>query len=232
MIRVLALLALAAQAAPPSKKPASKAAPDGLHLMLKKGALVVEEAFSAESWASKEWHKYKGKFEIVGDQLKVAEVAADGHHPAVSRKADLNAAVIQFRFKFDGAGWLGFAFDGKEHVARCILRPDGFQVLKMSGIGGTTKGEKIDEKRVKLDDGAWHTLVIEISGKEMLAQIDNTHFVFGEMAGVETDKTRFEFISGGQFAWFDDLKIWKAEPDPKWAQKKAILSAQTRKGKG
>ena len=231
MIRVLALSLLAAQAAPPARKPAGKE-PAALNLMLKKGDLLLEESFSGESWNSKEWHKYKGKFEVVGEQLKVAEIPADAHHPAVSRKADLNCAVVQFKFKFEGAGWLGFAFDGKEHVARCIMRPDGFQVTQMSGIGGTTRGEKIDEKRLKLDDGAWHTVVIEISGKEMLAQIDNTHFIFGEKAGVETDKSRFEFISGGQSAWFDDLKIWKAEPDPKWAQKKAILAAQTRKGKG
>ncbi|HEX7896789.1 MAG TPA: hypothetical protein VF950_03460 [Planctomycetota bacterium] len=222
MIRALALAALL-QAAP-GKKP-----PDALNLMLKKGELLLEDSFTAESWGSKDWNKYKGKWEIVGDQLKVAEVASDAHHPAVSRKAELNCAVIQFKFKFDGAGWLGFSFDGKEHVARCMMRPDAFQVVRMSGIGGTTKGETIDEKKVKLADGAWHTIVIEIGGKEMLAQIDNTHFIFGEKAGVETDKTRFEFISGGQFAWFDDLKIWKAEPDPKWAQKKQLLIAQTKK---
>jgi hypothetical protein len=208
---------------------AGKKAPEPLNLMLKKGELLVEDSFSAESWGSKEWNKYKGKWEIVGDQLKVAEVPADAHHPAVSRKAELNRAVIQFKFKFDGAGWLGFSFDGKEHVARCMMRPDAFQVVKMSGTGGTTKGETIDEKKVKLGDGAWHTIVIEISGKEMLAQIDNTHFIFGEKDGVDTEKTRFEFISGGQFAWFDDLKIWKAEPDPKWAQKKQLLIAQTKK---
>lgn len=227
MIRLLALALVLAQAAPPKKAP-----PDGLNLMLKKGDLVVDEGFSPETWGAKDWNKYKGKFEIVDGQLKVAEVPADNHHPAVSRKAELDCAVIQFRFKFEGAGWLGFAFDGKEHVARTILRPDRLQILKMSGIGGTTKGESIDEKQVKLGDGAWHTIVIEINGKEMLAQIDNTHFVFGEKAGVEGAKTRFEFISGGQFAWFDDLKIWKAEPDPKWAQKKAVLTAQTKKGRG
>jgi len=187
---------------------------------------------TAETWASKEWHKYKGKFELVDDALKVAEVPADAHHPAVSRKAELDCAVIQFRFKFEGAGWLGFAFDGKEHVARCILRPDSFEVLKMTGIGGTTKGESIDRKPMKFEQGKWYTIAIEISGKEMLANIDDTHFAFGEKAGVETAKTRFEFISGGQFAWFDDLKIWKGEPDPKWAQKKAVLEARTKKGRG
>lgn len=221
---LIAALLLAPQAA---KKP-----PEALNLMLKKGELLVEEAFTPETWGAKDWNKYKGKFEIADGALKVAEVAADGHHPAVSRKAELNCAVIQFRFKFEGAGWLGFAFDGKEHVARTILRPDKFTILRMSGIGGTTKGEPIDEKALKLADGAWHTIVIEINGKEMLAQIDNTHFIFGEKAGVETDKTRFEFISGGQFAWFDELKIWKAEPDPKWAQKKQVLIAQTKKGRG
>lgn len=221
MLPLIATLLLAAQKAP-----------EPLNLMLKKGELIVDEAFAPETWGSKDWHKYKGRFELVDGALKVAELAADGHHPAVSRKAELDRAVIQFRFKFDGAGWLGFAFDGKEHVARTILRPDKFTILRMSGIGGTTKGEAIDEKSVKLADGAWHTIVIEIQGGEMLAQIDNTHFIFGEKAGVEVPKTRFELISGGQHAWFDDLKIWKAEPDPRWAQKKARLIAMTKKGKG
>lgn len=223
---MITILLLLAQAAPAKKQP------DALNLMLKKGELLLEESFTPESWGAKDWNKYKGKFELVGEQLKVAELPADNHHPAVSRKAELNRAVIQFKFKFDGAGWLGFAFDGKEHVARTMIRPDKFQVVKMTGIGGTTKGETIDEKAVKLADGAWHTIVIEIQGQEMLAQIDNTHFIFGEKAGVELEKTRFEFISGGQFAWFDELKIWKAEPDPKWAQKKQVLIAQTKKGRG
>lgn len=225
ILAFLAALSLGAQNAPKKKEP------EALNLMLKKGDLVVDDPFTAESWASKEWNKYKGKFEIVGDALKVAEITADAHHPAVSRKAELDCAVIQFKVKFEGAGWLGFAFDGQEHVARCIFRPDGFQILKMSGIGGTTKGETIDEKRLKFEPGRWYTVVIEISGKEMLAQVDNTHFILGQKDGVETAKNRFEFISGGQYAWFDDLKIWKAEPDPKWAQKKQILLAQ-KKGKG
>ena len=232
MIRVLALFVVCmpafAQTAPAKKK----SPPDLLNLMVKKGDLLVDEPMTAETWASKEWNKYKGKFELVDDALKVAEIAADAHHPAVSRKADLDCAVIQFRFKFEGSGWLGFAFDGKEHVARCILRPDSLEVLKMTGIGGTTKGESIDKKQMKFEQGKWYTIAIEINGKEMLANVDDTHFAFGEKGGVETSKTRFEFISGGQFAWFDDLKIWKGEADPKWAQKKAVLEARTKKGRG
>jgi len=84
----------------------------------------------------------------------------------------------------------------------------------MSGTGGTTQGVDIDQKRIKLNDAAWHTVVLEV---------DDQHMALGRGEGMTPTRSRCELISGGQSAWYDEIKVWKAEPDDKWPQKKAQL---------
>ena len=63
------------------EKKAEKKTPDGKTWMTKRGELLWEENFEGGLW-SKEWNRYKGDYKVVeGDKLKVAEIAADGHHP-------------------------------------------------------------------------------------------------------------------------------------------------------
>src|SRR5579863_10048403 len=160
----------------PAKK---KDKPDGKVWMCKRGDLLWQEKFE-EGMYSKEWNKYKGNFVVEGDAVKSAEIASDGHHPAMSRKlGGDNDVIIQFSFKDDGAPWMGFALDDKEHVARLIINPDQFKIVKMSGTGPTTKGTDVDTKRAKLNDCSWHQVVWEIVGKEMVATIDDKDMVIG-----------------------------------------------------
>lgn len=200
-----------------------KEKPDGKVWMAKRGELLWEEKFEGGAW-SKEWNRYKGNFAVEGDAVKSAEIAADGHHPAMSRKlGGDNNVIIQFSFKSDGSPWMGFALDDKEHVARLILNPDQFKIVKMSGTGPTTKGSDVDSKRLKLNDGAWHTVVWEIVGNEMVATIDDNQMVMGKADDMTPTRSRCELINGGQFAWWKDIKVWKAEADDKWPQKRAQL---------
>jgi hypothetical protein len=210
-------------------KTRKKDKPDGKVWMVKRGELLWEEKFDEGKW-SKEWNKYKGNYVVEGDAVKSAEIAADGHHPAMSRKlGGDNNVVIQFSFKSDGAPWMGFALDDKEHVARLILNPDQFKIVKMSGTGPTTKGSDVDSKRMKLNDGAWHTVVWEIFGDEMVATIDDQQMVLGKAEGMTPTRSRCELINGGQWAWYRDIKVWKAEADDKWPQKRAQLLAALKK---
>jgi hypothetical protein len=203
--------------------------PDGKVWMCKRGELLWEEKFEGGAW-SKEWNRYKGNFVVEGDAVKSAEVAADGHHPAMSRKlGGDNNVIIQFTFKDDGAPWMGFSLDDKEHVARLFLYPDQFKIVKMSGTGPTTKGSDVDTKRMKLNDGNWHTAVWEIYGDEMVATIDDQQMVLGKAEGMTPTRSRCELINGGQWAWYKDIKVWKAEADDKWPQKRAQLMAALKK---
>jgi len=206
-----------------------KEKPDGKVWMCKRGELLWEEKFEDGKW-SKEWNKYKGNYVVEGDAVKSAEIEADKHHPAMSRKlGGDNNVIIQFTFKDDGAPWMGFSLDDKEHVARLILNPDQFKIVKMSGTGPTTKGSDVDSRKMKLNDGGWHTVVWEIFGDEMVATIDDQQMVMGKAEGMTPTRSRCELINGGQWAWYKDLKVWKAEADDKWPQKRAQLMAALKK---
>jgi hypothetical protein len=196
---------------------------DPATLMTKRGELVFADAFDAP--VLKDWTGNKGKWLLEDGRLKAAELAADMHHPARGRKVGYHDAVLQFSFRLQGAKWLGIGFDDKEHVCRAIVTPGSFRVQKTTGIGPTTKTVKLDERKKDFDPERWYTMVVEISGNEILARIDGDAVALGEAEGLDVDKLRIALISGGEWAWFDDVKLWKAERDPSWAARKAQLLA-------
>jgi len=191
--------------------------------MTKKGDLLWEEKWDEAAWP-KDWYKGKGDWQIADGQLKAAELPADAHHAYSSRKVtDINV-VIQFSFKLDGAKWLGGFFDGKEHVSAMQISADGFNIKKMSGIGPTSKSTELDSSKAKLNDGAWHTVVWEIYDKEMVATIDDKDMVLAKADDLSADRSHLELnTGGGQWALFKDVKVWKAEQDPKWPRMRAYL---------
>jgi hypothetical protein len=211
MMRVACLacvLAVAGSAFAQEKKTEKKFAELNT-VIAKRGELLFSEDFAPETW--KKWNVYKGDFILENDSVKVAEKKQDNHHPAASQRLEMTDMVVQFSFKMDGSGWMGFALDDKEHIARIIIRPNSVQILKMSGIGGTTKGVKVDERRIPFIPGQWYTCTFEVVGNSMAARIGNQFVLQGRHDGLDVKKTRFELISGGRWAWFDGLRIWKAE---------------------
>jgi hypothetical protein len=76
---------------------------------------------------------------------------------------------------------------------------------------------------IKLNTGAWHHVLVEVHGSEMVAQVDNQPPLFFEDGGLKVEKPRLVLINYGQYAWFADIKVWKAEPSEAWAAKRAEL---------
>ncbi|HYG73476.1 MAG TPA: hypothetical protein VEK08_00485 [Planctomycetota bacterium] len=200
-------------------------------LMTTRGKLLKEESFKDQASVTKGnpggWYIYKGKFEVVDGELKISEQKEDGHHPAMSSKLPSKNLIMQCRFKVGNSKWQGLSLDNgkaKEHIFRAMINTNGVSLKRMSGMGPTTKGQNMAEQKIKLDSSKWYTLLVEIFDKEAVLQIPEAKvIIFGENEGVAQDKDRFEFISGGENAWFDDLKVWEAEANPKWAQVKASL---------
>ena len=191
--------------------------------MCKKGELLWEEAFAGTE-IPKDWNKGKGNWVVESGQLKGAELPADAHHAYMSRKVSDPNVVIQITFKLEGAKWMGGFFDGKEHVSALALDGDVFRIKKMSGIGPTSKSSDIDSTRMKLNDGAWHTVVWEVYDKEMVATIDDLQMTLAKADDLSSDQTHLELnTGGGQWALFKDVKVWKAELDDKWPQKRATI---------
>jgi hypothetical protein len=103
----------------------------------------------------------------------------------------------------------------KGHVARAIASPNGFEIMKWSG--------KKDQQKLTLDDNQWHHALVEIHGSEMVAQVDNNPPLYFEDETLKTEKPRLVLINYGQFAWFDDVKVWKGEASETWPERRKQL---------
>jgi hypothetical protein len=230
LVAVLAPLALAQE----PRKAVPKKPADAKVWMALRGPLLWEETFAGGAW-SKDWNLYKGKFVVEKDQLKVAEQASDGHLATMTRNFKESNVILQFNFKFEGAKWLGIQLDDavndakKEHVAQLTIQPDSFRIEKMTGFGGTTKNTVIDQRKMKFEPGAWHTIVWEIQGDEMLAAVDDKEVVMAKVDGLTLVRSRLQLVTSGELAWFDEIKVWKAEADPRWGKRKAALLESIKK---
>jgi hypothetical protein len=234
ILAILFISGLFLQASGQEKKPdpKKKAPPEPKVWMCKKGDLLWEEKFEG-SELPKDWYKGKGNWTVESGTLKGAELPADAHHAYTSRQVKEPNAIIQITFKLDGAKWMGGFFDGKEHVSALSLNSDLFNIKKMSGIGPTSKSTEIDSTRTKLNDGAWHTVVWEVYGDEMVATIDDKEMVLAKAEGLSSDRTHLELnTGGGQWALFKDVKVWKAELDDKWPGRRSMILQLMKKKPG
>jgi hypothetical protein len=227
----ISLLAIPVGAAPEKPKPAAAASSEPETFMTKRGKQLFAEDFSDAGHIKdkKIWNIYKGNFSVQDGALRSIEQKEDMHHPAMSTKLVTKDLVMQCRFKVDQSKWLGLSLDnGKEkvHVFRAMINPQSFSLKRMSGMGPTTKGETIAEKKFKFEPGKWYTMVVEIRGKEVVGTIPEAQIALtGENEGIAIDKDRLELISGGDAAWFDDVKVFEAEANPDWAKNKAKIPA-------
>jgi hypothetical protein len=46
-----------------------------------------------------------------------------------------------------------------------------------------------------------------------------------EDEGLKVEKPRLVLINYGQHAWFDNVKVWKAEPNENWPTKRTEINA-------
>lgn len=231
---LLLVLAPLSRVASQETKKGAKRPPDPKVWMCQKGPLLWEEPFSGGAYA-KDWSLYKGRFVVERDQLKVAENPGDGHLPTMTRSFKESNVILQFAFKFEGAKWMGMQLDDatneqkKEHVAQLTIQPDGFRIERMTGFGPTTRNTVVDQKKMKFEPGSWHTMVWEIQGDEMVATVDDREMVMARAEGMTLVRSRVQLVSAGEWAWFDEIKVWKGESDPKWPRKRAALQEQLKK---
>jgi hypothetical protein len=221
MNRTLAALLLALPAFAQDAKPEPRK--DLAANLCIRGKLIFSDDFSAPE-LSKEWKVAKGKWEIADGTLKGVELAADMHAAVLKHALPSKNVVLQFSFKFDGARSLACSFDGKGHVCRVALSPAGFQVRRDVAKDSGEKASVLGKGTIDLK-GDWHTMLVEIQGKEMLAQVDDKVFAFGEHDGVDVEKSTFGFPMSGESIRIDDVRLWEATPNPDWPAAKQKLTA-------
>ena len=89
-----------------------------------------------------------------------------------------------------------------------VARPEG-----ATGESPTPEGRKNVAFPLSLDPQTWHTFMLETLDNTMRATIDGKPVAYLQSPGIaHPTKSKVEFGCMGKDGFFDDLKIWNAEP--------------------
>lgn len=198
-------------------------------VMVTPGKLALDDPLTAALGA--EWKVGKGKWEAADGAVRGAEVKADMHGAVARRGLAVKDAVIAFSFKLDGAKLISLSLNGeKGHVSRVRITPTGVAVQKddQDGKKGDDKPAVLDTAAVEIKPGAWHTLVVELRGPDILATLDGKHTAFGTHPAIDKGKTNLGLTVAGETASFKGLRVWEAGGTTKdWdATRKKLLDAR------
>jgi hypothetical protein len=147
-------------------------------------------------------------------------------------------SVVEARIRFEGASMIDVEFDDRKftgahygHLCRAQVRPAGVTIIderdggmrndiremkndpsKKAEVAQLLKGRQVTYP-AKLETGKWYTLVVETVGDEMRVTLDGQPAAFLKSSGIaHATKSKIEFGVAGKDGFFDDLKVWNAEP--------------------
>jgi hypothetical protein len=174
---------------------------------------------------------------LKGTQMRYDTPAADGkpavkgHQAVIGNDIPTKDSVIEFRFKLGGAQSVTAEFDDRKfngshygHLCMARIAADKITLVDQKGLavarpeGATGEppppaGRKNAAFPLSLDPQTWHTFMLETVGDTMRASIDGKPVAFLQSPGIaHPTKSKVEFGCMGKDGFFDDLKIWNAEP--------------------
>lgn len=147
-------------------------------------------------------------------------------------------SVVEVKIRFEGASMIDVEFDDRAytgchygHICRAQVRLNGVTILdeKEGSMRNdiyemskdpTKKAERAELMKgrqvtypAKLEAGKTYTLVVETVGDEMRATIDGQPAAFLKSPGIgHATKSKIELGVAGKDGFFDDIKVWNAEP--------------------
>ena len=148
-------------------------------------------------------------------------------------------SVVEVKIRFEGASMIDVEFDDRAftgshygHLCRAQVRLD--KVTMMDERDGSQSNALIELRKdaaankdainkllaahtttfpTKLETGKWYTFVVETVGDEMRATIDGKPAGYLKSAGIgHPTKSKIELGVAGKDGFFDDIKVWNAEP--------------------
>jgi hypothetical protein len=160
-----------------------------------------------------------------------------GHQAVIGTDVPTKDSVIEFKFKFSGATSVSAEFDDRKYTGShyghiCYVRMTPKSVILEDQKEGsmrndiyamTDPAQKEEKKKlmegrhvsfpVALESEKWYTMDLETVGDEMRASLDGKPVAFLKSPGIaHPTKSKVEFGCGGKDGFFDDIKIWTAEP--------------------
>ena len=174
---------------------------------------------------------------LKGTQMRYDAPAADGkpvvkaHQAVIGNDIPTKDSVIEFRFKLGGAQSVTAEFDDRKfngshygHLCMARIAAKGITLTDQKGLAvarpADAKGEPpapAGRKNVtfplELEADTWHTFMLETVNDTMRASIDGKAVAFLQSPGIaHPTKSKVEFGCMGKDGFFDDLKIWNADP--------------------
>jgi len=147
-------------------------------------------------------------------------------------------SVVECRIKFDGATMIDVEFDDRKytgshygHLCRAQVRLNGVTIIdeRDGGMRNDIREMRNDPSKkaevakllvgrqvtypAKLEAGKWYALVVETAGDEMRVTLDGKPAAYLKSSGIaHATKSKIELGVAGKDGWFDDIKVWNAEP--------------------
>ncbi len=114
--------------------------------------------------------------------------------------------------------------DTKDYVCSVILSETGFRIQKDDNDhGGPDKAVPLGEVKAPLALDAWHTVVFEILGEEIVGTVDG-HSLTGKHPLIGSEKCSVMFVSGVDTS-FRNFRVWAATANPEWASNRTRLAS-------
>lgn len=147
-------------------------------------------------------------------------------------------SIVECKIRFDGCTMIDVEFDDRKytgshygHLCRAQVRLDKVTIMdeREGSQNEEIKAMKNDPAKkaevarrmagksatypVKLEQNKTYTFTVETTGDEMRASIDGKPVAYLKSAGIgHPTKSKIELGVAGQSGWFDDIKVWNAEP--------------------
>ena len=146
-------------------------------------------------------------------------------------------SVVEVKIRFEGATMIDVEFDDRKytgshygHICRAQVRLNGVTIIderdgnmrndiyEMKDPAKKAERAKLLVGRsatfpAKLETGKWYTFVVETVGDEMRVTLDGQPAGFLKSSGIGHEtKSKIELGVAGKDGFFDDIKVWNAEP--------------------
>jgi hypothetical protein len=146
-------------------------------------------------------------------------------------------SVVEVKMRLDGATMMDVEFDDRKytgshygHLCRAQIRLNGVTIIderdgnmrndiyEMRDPAKKAERAKLLEGRqitypAKLESGKWYSVVVETVGDAMRVSIDGKPMAYLKSSGIgHPTKSKIELGVAGKDGYFDDIKVWNAEP--------------------
>lgn len=179
----------------------------------------------------------KGTQTRVTTPAKDGKPAVEGHQAVIGTDVPTKDSVVELRFRFNGATGMSVEFDDRKytgshygHICFCRVTPKSViladqkegsmrnDIYAMHDPSQREERNKLLKGRsatfpVDIEPEKWHDLIVETVGDEMRATVDGKPVAFLKSPGIaHPTKSKIELGCAGKDGYFDDIKIWNAEP--------------------